>query len=117
MNDNDRRRAFDSERRKQIKRRTALLTDTRAEIVRLLNDARDRVLVTLAGQPSDYQRWYLPQLKREVEATLTALSNDSGAAITKAAGDAWELGRELVDAPLEAAQVRVLGVAPVLDTR
>lgn len=80
--------------------RTALLRDTRAEIVRLLKLASERIALILAGQPSDYQLWALSQLQRDI-ARVLAEFGETGAAVMSAAADrAWQGGIALVDAPL-----------------
>lgn len=117
MTEDEKRRAFEAAKRANIRRRTRLLEDTRAELVRLLNATRVRVVATLAGQPSDYQQWILPPLQREIEAAIADLTRDGGAAAGDAAVRAWELGRDLVDEPLAAGGIRVAGVAPRLNTR
>jgi hypothetical protein len=117
MTEDEMRRAFERGKRMNIRRRTRLMEDTRKEIVRMLNAARGAVLATLAGQPSDYQQWMLPQLQREIERALAEFANAAGAEIGGAANRAWEMGRDLVDDPLEATGVRVTGIAPRLDTR
>src|SRR5438309_946357 len=35
--------------------------------------------------------------------------------LASAAGDAWQLGQDLIDRPLEAAEVRIAGVVPYID--
>lgn len=109
-------RAFRKARNAAAQARTAILADTRAEVLRLLKLARERIQTVLAAQPTDYQQWYLPQLQREIERALAELGESSAAALSDAAGDAWRAGQDLVDDPLEAAGVRIAGVAPAIDT-
>lgn len=116
MTDAEKTRALNAAVRQVHGEQTALLRDTHAEIVRLLNEALERVKSTLAGQPSDYQRWQLPQLQREIERAIADLNAGAMATVGNAAGDAWELGRELTDRPLAAGGIRVAAVAPALDT-
>lgn len=113
----EKERAFRRARNAAVARRTALLQDTRAEIVRQLQLAQERIQTTLAAQPTDYQRWYLPQLSREIGRALAELGEASAATLATAAGTAWQAGEQLIDAPLEAAGIRVAGVAPAIDTR
>lgn len=117
MTEDESRKAFERAIRANVGRRTRLMQDTRAEVVRLLNAARDKINATLAAQPSDYQQWQLPQLVREIERAIAELNNATGTAIGGSADRAWELGRDLVDEPLEAGGIRVAGIAPRLDTR
>lgn len=117
MTDDEKKKAFERAIRANVGQRTRLMQDTRAELLRMLNAARDRINATLAAQPSDYQQWQLPQLSREIERAIAEMNHAAAPAIGKAADRAWELGRDLVDDPLEAGGIRVAGIAPRLDTR
>lgn len=117
MTDAESERAFKKTVTEIVRGRTALQQDTRAEIVRLLNEAQAQIRTILAGQPTDYQRWSLPQLSAEITRTLTEFGDAAGAKISTAAGDAWTLGQALADKPIAAAGIRVAGILPMLDTR
>lgn len=97
--------------------RTQFLKATRDRIVALLNHALEEIKVTLAGAPTDYQQWSLPQLAREIRQTLDKFGQDAGAEMSTAAGKAWEAGAASIERPIAAAGVRIVGVLPMLDTR
>ena len=67
MDEKEREQAFLRGIRANVRDRTRLLVDTRAEVTRMLEAAHARVRAILAGQPTDYQQWYLPQLQRSPE--------------------------------------------------
>ncbi len=113
----DPEKKFKKVRTEIVRGRTALLKSTRDEIVRMLNEALARVKTTLAGQPTDYQNWQLPQLQREIEQALGEFGRGAAATLSTRAGDAWQLGIDLVEKPLEAGGVRIIGAAPLIDTR
>ena len=113
----EKERAFRKARTAAVRKRTAIINDTRAEVVRLLKLALERINAILIAQPSDYQQWYLPQLSREIERALADLGEASAARVSAAAGEAWAAGQDLVDQPLAAAGVRIWGVVPAIDTR
>ncbi|WP_347258270.1 phage minor head protein [Methylocaldum sp.] len=113
----EREKVFRQVQKAVLKRRTALLRDTYADIVRLLEEALAQVRLTLARQPSDYQLWYLPQLQQEIEATLKVFGEQAGQTLSQASGDAWTLGQRLVDDPMAAAGLSVAGRLPALDPR
>lgn len=110
-------RAARAEQRKLLAERTAFLRSTRDRVVALLRHALEEIKTTLAGAPSDYQLWSLPQLAAEIRQTLAKFAQDAGAEISTAAGTAWEAGAASIERPLEAAGVRLAGVLPMLDTR
>ena len=113
----DEERAFRKSRIRVIAGRTELLRDTRDAIVKLLRGAQSNIETLLAGQPSDYQRWALPQISREVRVALASFGDQASSEISSAASDAWDLGQELVEEPLAAAGIRVAGRLPHIDTR
>ncbi len=113
----DEGKAFRGERAAQVKRRTRLITDTRAEILRLLDVAGERIRTRLAAQPSDAERWLLGELQAEIRRAMGEFSDRAATMISTAAGQAWEAGQALIDAPLLAAGFRIDGMVPLLDTR
>lgn len=116
MTDDERERAFRRARMQVVSGRTAILRDTDAEVRRLLRASLDDVNAILAAQPSDYQSWILPQLAREIRRTLAVFGDAAAGKLAAAAGDAWQLGQDLVDRPLEAADVRIVGAMPHIDS-
>lgn len=104
-------------RAEQIKRRTRIIADTRAEILRLLAVAEERIRTRLAAQPSDAERWVLSDLQAEIQRAMAAFGEQAAAQVSTAAGAAWQAGQALVDLPLAAAGYRLDGVAPMLDAR
>lgn len=117
MTDAERDKAFKAAQREAMKDRTALLASTRDEVVRLLKVAQEQIKATLAGTPSDYHSWYLPQLQADIQRTLTSLGEQSAAVLSSAATQAREKGAESVTAPLEAGGIRLAGQIPSLDTK
>jgi hypothetical protein len=116
MNDDSAKKAYRAEKIAQIRARSRILTDTRAEILRLLDLARDRILLQLAGA-GEGTSLVLAQLKREVEQAMAQFGRDAAARVGTAAGMAWAAGQALVEAPLTAGGFRLAGLLPVLDTR
>lgn len=111
-------RAARTAQRKILAERTAFMRATRDRIVALLNHALAEIKTTLAGAPSDYQLWSLPQLAAEIRQTLEAFGKDAGAEMATAAGKAWEAGASIVERPIEAAGgARIVAELPHLDTR
>lgn len=81
------------------------------EVIALLNQARREIIDTLTNTQSDYTRYVNLNLKKELERSITKLSE---ALKRKQAGfldQSWELGIEQVDTPF-----RVLGVAGSFDS-
>ena len=117
MTDGERERAFNGTINEIIRGRTRLLTDTRDEIARYLKDALDRINAILAAQPTDYQQWSLPRLAKEIQQALAQFGEQATARISTAAGDAWQLGQDLVDKPLLAAGVHIEASLGAIDVR
>lgn len=114
MTDRERERAFIVARNAQMKARTALLVETREEILAQLRAARDRVTALLNYMPTDYQQWSLTNLQREITRAMAEVAEQSSATLSTAAGKAWEAGQRMVDAPLAAGGVRVAAQLPVI---
>lgn len=110
-------RDFRKARLTQLRARSRLLTDTRAEILRLLKIAANQVRYTLGTQPSEIEQINLKALQREIARAMAEFSEAAGARLGTAAGAAWQLGQDLVDQSLAAGQVRIAALLPVLDTR
>lgn len=106
--------------REGIRGRTRLINDTAGEIRRLLLEAAARIQATLAAQPSDYQRWALPQLASEIRRALAATGSEAAAAADAGQVDAWRQGSRLIDQVVTAAlpsagAVSFAAVLPTLD--
>lgn len=100
-----------------LKLRTQLLRGTAGEITSLLKGSLEEIKTLLASQPSDYQRWQLPQLKRSIESTMAEFERGGSRALSDGARQAFAAGQQLVDDPIEAGGVRIAAVLPELDTR
>jgi len=83
-----------------------------AAAIRLLKDAHKDVAATVAT--TDWQAYQLPQLKMAIERALQEFSRRFGMEIAESQGHFWDLGVEMVDAPLRA--VGVLAIIPTIDT-
>lgn len=94
--------------REFTRERTRIINNTNAEIRALLQEAATRIAAILAAQPTDYQRWYLPQLMAEIERVLRDYGVQAGR--TAAAGQAGSVtaGSGIVDAALRASQVSAI---------
>ena len=110
-------RDFRKVRGEIIRGRTALLVGTRDEIARYLKEALDRINAILAAQPTDYQQWSLPRLAGEIRQALGQFGGQAAAQISTAAGDAWQLGQDLIDKPLLAGGVRIEAALGAIDVR
>jgi hypothetical protein len=113
----ERTRAFNRARARIVRDKTGLMRATREDLVAMLRSAQRAIVEVMAAQPSDFERWSLPPLEREVRRALAEFGDQGGARISSAAARAWQLGEDLVDAPIEAAGVRVAGVLARIDTR
>lgn len=83
-----------------LQQRTALQRDTTKEVIRLLRVALRNVRNLLAGQPTDYQQWSLPQLERQIVAKLAEFERRASAAADTGMTRSWSTGKDLVDQAL-----------------
>lgn len=112
MTEDERRRAFEKAQREQIRAGVRLLNDTNAEIKRLITEALRRVRSRLAGQPTDFQQWQLPQIERALESALQSMSGQIQKVATRQARALWTAGINLTDKPLAAAEMSITGIVP-----
>jgi len=113
MNQQEKKKAFDQEVKAVLKGKTRIQANTRDEIVRLLKVAQAQIIVTLQNQPTDYQRWSLPDLQFEINRMLKEFGEAGANAIGSAAGESWQAGLDLMDKPLAAASI--VAALPHLD--
>lgn len=116
MNNRERDAAFRSARMDVLKLRTQIQRGAAGEITQLLRGALDEIKTVLASQPSDYQRWQLPQLKRAIESALDEFERGAGAALADGARRSFAAGQDLVDGPIEAGGIRIAAMLPEIDT-
>lgn len=110
--------AFEQERANQLKRLPALQAETEKEIERLLTEATKEIQTVLAGAPTDYQNWSLPQLQKSINQVAAELGEGMATTGTASATAAWDAGIALVDAPIEAAiGLKLAPIVPSVDLR
>jgi uncharacterized protein with gpF-like domain len=114
--DAERTAAFTKERRAQLRAMTERRRDDHARLVELLNNAREQIRLILAGAPTDYQLWSLPQLEAAIAAALAELGNQSAVLVGAGIEASWQQGLDLVDAPLAAGGVDLSAILPRVDT-
>ncbi len=117
MTPREREKVFRRARLEVLKLRTQILSGTAGEITQFLKTALDDIHELLALQPTEYERWQLPQLKREIELTMSRFEAGAVSAAGTGMRDSWSAGQRLVDAPIEAGGIRISAVLPELDTR
>lgn len=110
-------RQFKKEQRKQLKRRPAIQRETYDEVVRLLKLAQTNITVTLATSPTDWETYYLPQLQASIRQSLQEFGQQAGAVAGVGSTKAWEAGIALVEMPVIAAGVEIVGRMPLVDNR
>lgn len=101
-----------------ITRRAQTQARAQRELERLLREAQARIRAKLLAQPSDYNRWQLPQLDREISAQLDQLRRAGAEAARAAAREGWDGGATMVEDAISkrAAGATVNATLPALDT-
>lgn len=117
MTDAERKKAFEKARSAELKARAALLTQTREDVIKLLNEALAEIKALLADAPTEYEMYKLPLLQKQIEQTLVTFGANSAEVLAQGATQAWAGGQALAVAPLEAAGIRIAASLPALDTR
>jgi len=117
VTDAERAKAFRQAQKEILKERTALLRDTRAEVVLHLEDALEEIQVVLARAPADYQHWDVKALQKEINLALATYGERSAAVLSAASVKAWEIGVATVDKPLAAAGIGISANLSTIDTR
>lgn len=117
MNDNERNKAFRKERTRIIKGKLTIQRNTFAEIERLLKLAATQINTTLAGTPTDYQAWNLPQLQNAIATAMDDIARLTQQTISSGANEAWQQGIDLIDKPVAAGGLEIAAVLPAIDTR
>lgn len=112
--DNDQEKAWKKAEKSIHTERVRLLESPRLELLALLKQARENIIVLLADTPTDYQKWRLPELLKEIERVLDALGDASSRAVAEATNKAWAGGLAAIDEPLAAAGFKA--TLPHLDT-
>lgn len=109
--------AFQSQIVQRLRQRAALLIGTEREVIALLKTAQQQITERLAAQPTDYERWQLPQLLTQIEATLQGATTSGATKVDQALRTAWQQGEDFVDKPLAAGGQNVELRLPLLDTQ
>lgn len=117
MTPSEKKRAFEKAQRALLRAQVGLLNDASAEIRGYLAQALTTIRSQLAGQPSDYQQWQLPQIEAEIERTLNATRNVSQAAAQRRIIESWAAGINAIDQPLIASRLIVAGMLPQISYR
>lgn len=94
--------------------RTRLINDTAGEIRALLQQAADDIAELLRRQPSDYQKWYLPQLQAEIGRVLAATAADGSGVVESGVSSSIAAGRGMVDGAIAAGAPAVQASLPIL---
>jgi len=113
----ERDRAASKARTQVLRRRTRIQIDTREEVLRLLKTAQARIAGILAGTPSEFQVFLLPQLQQSIRQAMQDMSTQAAANLDVSARAMWQAGLDLVDQPLAAGGLSIAGVLPQIDTR
>lgn len=103
-------RAYREEVARQIAAQLRLKRNAFSEIERLLRVSEDQILEILAGAPTDYQSWYLPQLQRSIQEALQAFQSQGPAILDQGMDDGVLMGAAMVDGPLAAVGIDLEGL-------
>lgn len=116
MTNKERNKRFRKERTRQLRRRTRIQRDTAAEVTRLLREAEQQIKAALAGAPTEFEAWYLPQLQQTVRQALSEVGIQAAARLSERAGESWQAGLDLVGKPIAAGGIDIAALLPEVDT-
>ena len=121
--DRERERKLEAERSKRARALPHIQRATAVEVTRLLKRAEKDIRSALAGAPSDYQAFVLPQLQASVRTALRTFGTGAGESLSRGAAGAFEAGIDTVERPLDAAlgldsqgDFRIAALLPQVDT-
>jgi len=98
---------------KQLIKNAERLEDAEVKkIIRLLNNARKEVAATVAS--TDWQAYYLPQMKSAVERAMQEFGAQYGMDLREAQRSFWEQGIDRVDLPIR--EIGIYTAIPEIDT-
>lgn len=117
MTDAERTAKFLREREARLRDDARGKRETAAELKRHLMDAARIILEALGNAPSDYKRWQLTALQREVQRALAAVTQPATESLLAGIARSWDAGAALIDAPLAAAGVEITAQLVALDPR
>ena len=115
--DKERDKAFRKERAAQLKRFREAQRKAMGDVRTLLEDARARIKAEMAAAPSDFQSWQLPNIQQSIDQALGEIGGELGSRGAAHLSAAHGIGVALVDEPLKAGGVRILGALPEVDLR
>lgn len=114
----EREKAFRKERRRQLKRYVVANRKALRQVEKILREGQGRVRAEIADSNlSDFQSWQLPNLTKSIEIALGDVGSILGNAASDAAEEGFQIGVDLVDAPLKAGGISIIGRMPDLDLR
>ncbi|MES2401866.1 MAG: hypothetical protein V4573_17880 [Pseudomonadota bacterium] len=108
--------AFMAAIKERLSDRARLILGADQGVIKLLAEAKARIIEQLAGQPSDFALWRLPQLLAQIEAVLDGATANGAAQVDAGLRDAWQQGEDFVDKPLAAGGLNIEAQLPLLDT-
>jgi len=117
VTDKERAARFQRAREERLKAGLRIQRDTSGEVRRLLLAAEKDIFAILSGAPSDYRRWQLTELQRQIARALAAVDGPASDLVGGGMLRSWEAGVALIDAPLAAGGVQLSGELMALDTR
>ena len=117
MNDKQKTKAFNAERKKQQQQDVAIQKNTYGDIIRLLKIAEKDINTSLSNAPTDYETWYLPQLQNSVKSSLEEFSAMAAKQSQSGADKSFAAGQQLIDAPLNAAQPGIVSQLGQIDNK
>lgn len=114
----EREKAFRKERRRQLKRYVGANRKALRQIEKILQEGQGRIRAEIADASlSEFQSWQLPNLTQAIDVAMKDVGSVLGNAASDAAQEGFEIGVDLVDAPLKAGGISIIGRMPDLDLR
>lgn len=107
--------AFMAAIKERLRGRAALMLQANQDVIKILAQARAQLTERLAAQPSDFERWQLPQLLAQIEAVLDGALAAGAGRVDGAIRDAWQQGEDFIDKPLAAGGLNIEAQMPLLD--
>jgi hypothetical protein len=110
-------KAFNKERKRQLKLYSIQMRSALKEVVEILKSGRQRIVAELALGASEFQAWQLPNIQQSIDKVLKEIGDEMASSGSEHLTAAHALGVDLIEKPLAAGGLRIAGILPEIDRR
>lgn len=114
----ERERAFQRERRRQIKRYVNADRKTAAEVEKILENGEKRIRAEIGeANLSEFQSWQLPNLQQSIDTAMADVAAILSEKATAAVNETFAIGVDLIEKPIASGGIAIQAMMPDVDLR